>query len=206
MKYIFRSLQVLVTVIVLGQAPIASASHLTAFGSIDAIDGTFAAGGGVLAGSLSSGTDDDWLAFFATSGDSLSIAFSTALSFMDGALFREVTNGLVEIGDAANVTSFNSDRTGAGTDLVVQHAGYDDGNYVFGTGSGGTQTLLFNVATTGWYAIGISANNEGANSFGAWSVNLSGNTGGAASAPEPMTLALLGLGLFGLGFSKRKKS
>jgi len=117
--------------------------------------------------------------------------FSIDGHYLEGVVFREVTNDVLEIGDAANVTVFGFDRTGAGDDLVVQHGHYGSTpastNYAFGSvyddSPGGGKLLTFTASVTGFYAIGISAGNEGSvgGGFGPWSVELSGNTGGPDS-------------------------
>lgn len=185
--------------------PQAQASHSTNFGTIDAIDNVFGPGGGTFNGTLAPVAEDDaWIAFSAQAGDVLNIVFSTQVNFMDAAMFREVTNGVVEAGDVANVTDFNFDRTGAGQDLVVQHGGFGVGNnYVFGTSAGQTpETLNFNVSDSGEYVIGISLNNEDTSRAGNFTVQLN-------IVPEPSTLALFsfsGLGLLGLDWHRRKRA
>jgi len=196
---------VLGALVVFASAQPARADHLTSYGTVDAIDHTFASGGGIFSGATTSGADDSWLVFAANAGDSLTVSFTTPSASLDGVVFREVTNGIVEVGDVANVTNFGFNRTGAGTDLVVQHAGYNFGGYFFNSGLPGT--LNFTAAATGQYAIGITAENERSDLAGPYTVTLSGNTANVSGpvVPEPSTFALLGIGAVCLVGYRRKR-
>ena len=134
----------------------AHGSHTTYFGAIDAIDHTFPSGGGVFAATPSGPSDDAWLRFAANAGDNLVID-GAGIFGPNMVLFREVTNGLVEVGDLAGVSDFNVDQTGSGSDLVVQHPGFN--------GVGVDQyvvpgTLNFTTTFAGEYVIGLSPANE----------------------------------------------
>jgi hypothetical protein len=181
----------------------ASASTLTTLSSVDFIDHVFASGGGSHTKSLTSGADDGWWVFAANTGDTLTITFSAssgtsgAPAAYDGAVMLESSDGVVAIGDMAGVTDFSFDRMGAGTDLVVQHPGFNPfpiGSYLFGSGS--TQFITFVAAATGQYVIGVSCSNETCVGGSAVTVQLSGNT---AQVPEPSTGLLLGVGLMLVG-------
>ena len=153
-------------------AATANASHATFFGVIDAIDHTFPSGGGVFAATPTGPTDDAWLSFSANAGDNLVID-GAGIFGPNMVLFREVTNGVVEVGDVAGVTNFNIDQTGNGTDLVVQHPGF--------RGTGIDQyvvpgTINFTVLFSGQYVIGLSPANESSTFVGTSTVTLSGNT------------------------------
>ena len=183
----------------------AQAAHISEFTSIDAIDGVAPAGGGAFSGFLSAPGDDDWVAFFATAGDNVSVGLTTTAAFTDAAIFLESSNGIVEVGDVAGVINLNSDRTGAGTDLVIQHGGWTAfNNYTFQANQG-LVTLNYTVATTGWHVLGLTINNEDPSRTGRWTADLSGNTGTAAVA-EPGALALFGLGLLGMGLARRRRA
>jgi len=97
MKRVISALLPVVLVVILGQTQRIDASHQRHFGSIDEIDAFLPEGGGIFSGSLSDVNDDDWVGFFATAGDTLSITFTTAQFAMDGVVFREVTNGILEV-------------------------------------------------------------------------------------------------------------
>ena len=114
-----------------------------------------------------------------------------------------MTNGIVEVGDVANVTNFNVDQTGAGTDLVVQHPGFQSGFYFFRSSAPGT--LNFTAAATGQYAIGITASNSLNSAAGPYTVTLSGNTANVSAVPEPSSLVLLGIGAVCLVGYRRKR-
>jgi hypothetical protein len=177
----------------------ASASTTTTLGAVDFIDHVFGAGGGSYTKSLTGGADDGWSVFAANAGDTLSVTFSAstgtsgAPAAYDGAVMLELSDGIVAVGDLAGITNFSFDRTGAGTDLVVQHPGFNPfptGSYQFGSGS--TQSVTFAAAATGQYAIGVSCTNESCVNGSTFTVQLSGNT---AALPAPGAGSLLGLGL-----------
>lgn len=179
----------------------AGASMMTQLGSVDFIDHVFAAGGGSYTKSLTGGPDDGWSVFAANLGDTITVTFSAttgtsnAPAAYDGAALLEVNDGIVAVGDAANITDFSFNRMGAGTDLIVQHPGFNlpGGSYLFGSGS--SQSVTFTAAATGQYAIGVSCSDEMCVNGSTFTVQLSGNT---ASVPEPGIGALLGLGLAAL--------
>ena len=186
----------------------ASASTMTTLSSVDFIDKVYASGGGSYTKSLTSGADDGWSVFAANMGDTITVTFSAttgtsaAPAAYDGAVLREVTDGIVSVGDTAGITNFSFNRFGAGTDLVVQHAGFNPfptGSYLFGSGS--TQMISFNATTSGQYAIGVSCSDEVCVNGSTFTVQLSGNT---AVVPEPATCALLGLGLVALAARRRR--
>jgi hypothetical protein len=177
----------------------ASAGTLTTLGSVDFIDHVFGSGGGSYTKSLTGGPDDGWSVFAANTGDTLTVTFSAttgtsgASASYDGAALLESSDGIVAVGDMVGITDFSFNRMGAGTDLVVQHPGFNPfpiGSYLFGSGS--TQSVTFTAAATGQYAIGVSCMNEICVNGSTFTVQLSGNS---AVVPEPSTGLLLGLGL-----------
>jgi hypothetical protein len=181
---------------------LASASTLTQLGTVDFIDAVFASGGGSYTKSLTGGPDDGWSVFAANSGDSLSVTLSAstgtsgAAAAYDGAVLLEVSDGVVAVGDAANISDFSINQLGSGTDLVVQHMGFNPGpggSYQFTSSM--SQTISFTAATTGQYAIGVSCSDETCVNGSTFTVQLSGNT---ATVPEPGALVLVATSALGL--------
>jgi hypothetical protein len=200
------SVGVVLIAILLGAAA-ASASTMSTLSSVDFIDHVYASGGGSYTKSLTSGADDGWSVFAANSGDTINVTLSATQgtsatpAAYDGAVLLEVTDGIVSTSDFATITDFSFDRMGSGTDLVVQHSGFNPfpiGSYLFGSGS--TQMISFVAATTGQYAIGVTCSDELCIAGSTFTVQLSGNS---AAVPEPGTGMLVGLGLLGLSVVRR---
>jgi hypothetical protein len=179
-------------------ANIGTAADFGTLGTVDAIDGTFASGGGSFSGSLSSGADDDWLVFGGVAGDNIAITYSANGYSLHGIVLFETENGVVELGDVANITNFNFGHLGDGTDFSMQTN--------FPTNFFSTPVVLnLTLANTGEYAIALKAINDNFISSNIWTVQLTGNTGTAGAIPEPAALTLLGMGLVGLGAARRRR-
>jgi hypothetical protein len=144
----------------LGLVPL-QADHMNSFGTVDAIDGTIAPGGGTASGMVANGADVGWIVFSATAGDTVTVEFGGGFGMGVGVIFREVTNGIVEVGDAANVSDFNGNHQGDGDDLVVETGTYGSPcpAYEFQCFAG-TTTVTFTASGSGQYAIGFQASNQ----------------------------------------------
>ncbi len=175
----------------LGAAAGNAQGFANSFTTVDAIDGTIPDGGGTASGTLTSQTDAGWIVFYANAGDNVSIDFAGSTGFVIiGVIFREATNGIVEVGDAANVSNFSSSQQGAGTDLIVETGGYPDAgclsNSYIARCAGTDGTASFVASGTGQYVIGFQALDQN-NVFlgdGGFSATVSGIT---APAVAPTT-------------------
>jgi hypothetical protein len=163
------------------------ASQGSTLGTIDAIDHIFPSGGGTYDGVLSDGSDDAWIVFAATAGDNLQIDVGVITQCRDAVLLEDTTDGNFAVGDILDVTSFNNDQVGNGTDLTVLAQDYDfcsSGNLDF-------------VATyTGQYAIAITG--YGDSECCDYSVTLSGNAGSVAAAAAAPATAVPTISIYGL--------
>ena len=186
-----------------GQASASSTSYL---GSIDAIDHTFASGGGTFSGTFSSATDDDWLVFDANSGDMLTITSSMGSGLGNFVLLQDTGDGSFAVGDAVDVLDLSFDRVGDGDPLQILACVAPDWSTSCETGpSNSPQTLMFEALYTGQYGVGITVNNEFSGFIGPWSVSLSGNTP-LNPVPVPAAVWLFGTALIGfIGLSRRRK-
>lgn len=183
----------------------AAASHATVFAPIDAIDTVFGVGGGSFTTTLGSGADDAWFAFGANLGDTLSISVTGSFG-PNIVLFAAGTNGLIEVGDVYTSTgAFNGNvnQTGTGIDLIVT-------SFIFNTPCFGDcyvapGSSTYSVLASGQYVIGMSAANEDLSFVGPSTISLAGNTR-EFSVPEPISLALVGIGLASIGLGRRRRN
>ncbi|HSH00165.1 MAG TPA: hypothetical protein VLB27_08960, partial [candidate division Zixibacteria bacterium] len=161
-----RSIKPVMAWALLLAAPLVLASDTTYFGTIDAINGDFGTGTGSVAGTLASVNDNDWVTFDAVAGETVELLLSNTddSGFLDFAIFRdENDNGVIEVGDVADVINFNVDQTGSGTDIVVQHGGWVpapldcEGLYCLAPGE--SAPFAFVAPATGQYVIGIASSN-----------------------------------------------
>ena len=192
-----------VTLVTAALAPVqpAVANNLTNISSVDAIDFTFAAGGGMFTGGILNATDDAWLVFSASLGDNISINFSSNSFGYVGVVYQDTGDGVVQIGDGMNVSNFNINNVGLGSPLTILNPSIGSNAlccYQFASGAS-SNTFNFVAPTTGDYGMVLAGGNDAFKSFN-FTVTLSGNT---SQVPEPTTMMLLGLGLDGLGFMRR---
>lgn len=184
----------------------AKASHLNLLTTVDGIDYVFGAGGGSYLVNISSFGDDSYTTFAANAGDVITIRLRGSNSLggtIDDpvlGLLLAAGNGMVEAGDVIGAAGVEVSDVGAGADLTILAASDDS------TGSLDSLIAGFVIAQTGVYAIYSQSFNE--TLLGTMTLELSGNTAGAANAPEPASAVLAGLGLAAgfTGYRRRQQA
>jgi hypothetical protein len=139
------------------------------------------------------GSEVDYWFFLAATGNMVSIRvhpldprLDPAFSFYRGVTTAD-TSQFSNFDDWGGMTfiDFGATLTGAGTDAL----------WTFTAPSAG----LYTIAVGGWDSLGCPACGVASGPY-AYAITVTGNV------PEPMTLALAGIGMAGLGFVRRKSS
>ena len=140
------------------------------------------------------GSEVDYWFFLAATGDMVTMRvhpldprLDPAFSFYRGPTAAD-TSQFSNFDDWGGMTfiDFGATLTGAGADAEWSFTAPSPG--------------LYTIAVGGWDSLGCPAACGAASGPYAYAITVTGNT------PEPMTLALVGIGIAGLGFARRKSS
>ncbi len=139
------------------------------------------------------GAEEDWIETFL----GIDITYTQLdESVSDGASWEAVTGTGALDGDYA--FNFGVDYT---PDYFLVKVGSGAG-----AGADGSHFLFSNNSSFNWAFINLSMLGDGVSLTNIDIISHVGRTGGTVTVPEPGTMALLGLGLVGLGLSRRRKA
>lgn len=128
------------------------------------------------------------------------LGFDVTYTQLDGSSSGSNWEMVTGIGAVAGDYAFNFGMEFAPDYFLIKTGG--------GSGTGVTDThfLYENNNSDNWAFLNLSDFGEGVSLDNVSVISHVGRTGGTVTVPEPGTLALLGLGLAGLGLSRRRKA
>lgn len=148
--------------------------------------------------SYNDSTGWDFWSFFGTAGDVVTITLDRTSDQMDPGV--ELFFGLG--GDTAGLTAFGN--SGPTDGLMTYLANDDDGGSDIPAGPFNNSLISgFVLTSTGNYT--VAAYDVLGDSTGPWAYGLTARGFSGSAVPEPASLALVGLGLAGIGFSRRRQ-